>query len=288
LGDKDPIRTHNLMTPKSARHLAIVLPAALVLIAIQSGCDRGPTGPTLPIRAATLPPTSTPAPTFEVSLSGPVADNVGRPLADARVEVIDGPRRGVFAMTDASGDYALPGVFSGSVGLRASKAGYLAVTQTFFGGHPGENIFGFRLQTPTSVNLNGDYTLTVTVDPACSQFPLEARSRTYQATAAPAPNSTNSYILALSGARFSSDYNKMFASVVGDFVAFRFYPDIDAGPLTEELSPATTLSFLGEASGSFSGTDMSVPLTGQIVYRAGNAPPVECNSSGHTLTLTRR
>jgi Carboxypeptidase regulatory-like domain len=276
------------MTLKSAVRLAIVLPVAVTLLGFQSGCDRGPTGPTLPIRAATPPPTSSPAPTFEVSLSGPVADNVGRPLADARVEVIDGPRRGVFAMTDASGDYALPGVFSDSVGLRASKAGYVAVTQTFFGGHPGENVFGFRLQTPTSINLNGDYTLTITVNPACSQFPLEARSRTYQATAAPAPNSTNSYMLALSGATFSSAYNKMFASVAGDFVAFRFYPDIDAGPLTEELSPATTLSFLGEASGLFDGRSISVPFTGQLEYRSDNRAPVQCDSSGHTLTLTRR
>jgi hypothetical protein len=109
------------MNPKSAIHLAIILPAALVLIAIQSGCDRGPTGPTLPIRAATPPPTSTPASTFEISLSGPVADNLGRPLADARVEVIDGPRRGVFAITDASGDYALPGVFRDPLGCERRK-----------------------------------------------------------------------------------------------------------------------------------------------------------------------
>ena len=155
-----------------------------VLLVTQSGCDRGPTGPTLPIRAATPPPSPGDAPTFEVSLSGPVLDNVLRPLPDVRVEVMDGPRRGVFALTDSSGNYALPGVFSGSVTLRASKAGYLAVTQTFFGGHAGENIFGFRLQTPSSVNLLGNYTLTVTVDPACAAFPLEARSRTYQATAA--------------------------------------------------------------------------------------------------------
>jgi carboxypeptidase family protein len=272
---------------KPARHLAILLPAALVLMAVESGCDRGPTAPTLPIGAATPTPTSEPAPTFEVSLSGPVVDNVGRPLADARVDVIDGPRRGVFALTDASGNYALPGVFSGSVMLRASKAGYFEVTETFFGGHAGENIFGFRLQTPSSVSLLGNYTLTIDVDLACSAFPPEARSRTYQAIATAAPNSTNSYILTLSGATFSSNYSKMFAGVAGDFVVFHFYPDIDAGPLTEELNPSTTLSFMGEASGSFAGRSISVPLSGQLEYRSDSAPPIQCTSSEHTLTLTR-
>jgi hypothetical protein len=227
------------------------------------------------------------APTFEVSLSGPVADNVGRPLADARVEAIDGSRRGVFALTDASGNYALPGVFSGSVTLRASKAGYLAVTQTFFGGRPGDNIFGFRLQTPSSVTLFGNYTLTITVDPACAALPLEARSRTYQATAAPAPNSTNTYILILSGATFSFDFKRVFAAVAGDFVEVRFDSDIDAGPVSEELSPSATLAFLGKASGSFDGSSMSVPFSGQLEYRSANAPPVQCKSSAHTLTFTR-
>lgn len=276
------------MNLNSPRHLAILVPALLALMTIQSGCDRGPTGPTLPIRAATPPPTDTSASAFEVSLSGPVIDNVGRPLADARVEVIDGLRRGVFVLTDASGNYALPGMFSGPVTLRASKAGYLAVAQAFFGGHPGENTFGFRLQTTTSVNLLGNYTVSITVDPACAAFPLETRSRTYQATATPAPNSTNSYLLVLSGATFSFNYNRVFAAVAGDFVAFRFDSDIDNGPLTEQLSPSTTVSFLGEASGSFDGPSISVPFSGELVYRSADAPPVRCTSSAHTLTVTRR
>ena len=272
------------MNPNSARHLAIVVPTLLALMALQSGCDRGPTGPALPIRAAT-PPTD--APTFEVFLSGPVADNVGRPLADARVEAIDGPRRGVFALTDSSGNYVLPGAFSGSVTLRASKAGYLAATQAFFGGRPGENIFGFRLQTQSSVALLGNYTLTITADPVCAALPLEARSRTYEATAAPAPNSPNTYLLTLSGAPFSLNFSRVIAAVAGDFVSLRFDSDIDAGPLTEELGASTTISFLGQASGSFDGRSISAPFTGELVYRSANAPEIQCTSSAHTLTLTR-
>jgi hypothetical protein len=276
------------MNLKDVFHLAIVLPAALLLMATESGCDRAPTGPTLPIHVATPPPGTPDAPTFEVSLSGPVLDNVLRPLPDVRVEVIDGPRRGVFALTDPSGNYALPGVFSGSVTLRASKAGYLAVTQTFFGGHEGENVFGFRLQTPSSVDLLGNYTLTITADPACAAFPLEARSRTYGATAAPAPNSPNAYLFGLSGATFQFDFKRALAAVAGDFVVFRFDSDIDAGPVTEELSPSATLAFLGQASGSLDGTSISLPFSGQLVYRSGDAPPIQCSSSAHTLTLTRR
>ncbi|HEU4935842.1 MAG TPA: carboxypeptidase-like regulatory domain-containing protein [Vicinamibacterales bacterium] len=275
------------MNPNSARYLAIVVPALLALMTLQSGCNRGPTGPELPIRAATPPPTSTDAPTFEVSLSGPVADNIGRPLADARVEVIDGQRRGVFALTDSSGNYALPGAFSGSVTLRASKAGYLAATQTFFGGRPGENIFGFRLQTQSSVTLLGTYTLTITADPVCAALPLEARSRTYEATAAPAPNSPNIYLLTLSGATFSFSFSRVIAAVAGDFVSLHFDSDIDAGPLTEELGGATTISFLGQASGLFDGRSISAPFSGELVYRSANAPQIQCTSSAHTLTLAR-
>ena len=275
------------MNPNSARHLAIVVPTLLALMTLQSGCNRGPTGPALPIRTATPPTTPTDAPTFDVSLSGPVADNVGRPLADARVEAIDGPRRGVFALTDSSGNYALPGAFSGSVTLRASKAGYLAATQTFFGGRPGENIFGFRLQTQSSVTLLGNYTLTITADPVCAALPLEARSRTYEATAAPAPNSPNTYLLTLSGATFSLNFSRVIAAVAGDFVSLRFDSDIDAGPLTEELGASTTISFLGQASGSFDGRSISAPFTGELVYRSANAPEIQCTSSAHTLTLTR-
>ena len=284
----DHARTKNLMNLKDAIRFAIVPPAALLLMATQSACDRLPTGPTSPIRGAAPSPGTADAPTFEVSLSGPVLDNVLRPLPDARVEVMDGPMRGVFALTDPLGNYALPGVFSGSVTLRASKAGYLAATQTFFGGHEGENIFGFRLPTPSSVNLLGDYSVTITADPACAAFPDEARSRTYGAIAAPAPNSPNAYLFLLSGATFQFDFRRVLAAVAGDFVAFHFGADIDNGPLTEELSPTTAVSFLGDASGSFDGTSISLPFRGELVYRSAGAPPIQCRSSAHTLTITRR
>ena len=63
----------------------------------------------------------TPPPAVEFSLFGSAVDTAFRPLADVRVEVIEGPRAGVSAAKDSSGRYELPGVSSDAIVVHASK-----------------------------------------------------------------------------------------------------------------------------------------------------------------------
>jgi hypothetical protein len=235
-------------------------------------------------------------------LSGVAFDNVGNPLADVRVEVIDGPGLGVFALTSASGEYALPGVFSDTIAVRATKAGYVTKTQTFPSSRPwpsGHFELHFSLDTP-SVNLSGDYTLNIAADPACSEFPPEARSRTYQATLTPSPYLSNSYVATLSGATFFPHNNTINATVAGDSARFDIDPYSDM-VVTEALTGSAALTFWGTSRATVSGPSISAPFEGTVEY-CPNAlgpqgtfpyircavPPVDCVSSNHRLTIMRR
>ncbi len=236
-------------------------------------------------------------------MSGRVVDYVYRGLADVRVEVIDGSGAGAVAMTDSSGDYVLPGVFSGTVTFRASKAGYVTQTQTISSFPPisPRYVLGFFLDTP-SENLAGNYAVTLTADPAaCADLPPEIRSRTYEATVTlSSAIASSSYNVFLRGASFAPGFNTIFAAVSGDAVKFTVDP-YSSMAVTEQLTPTSTLTFTGDSGvGKIGGPSISVPFEGQIEYcpdvlgsqaafpylRCGT--PVQCTSSRHTLTLTRR
>lgn len=102
---------------------------ALALAAFLTACGKGPTEPSEISGTPVLPPP--PSPPFEFSVSGRVHDTAWRLIADVRIEIVDGPGIGRFAVTDALGHYALPGMFSGTIAVRASKDGYVSVTTTF-------------------------------------------------------------------------------------------------------------------------------------------------------------
>lgn len=55
------------------------------------------------------------------------------PLSRVRVEVIDGPQAGAFAMSDGNGRFQLPPLNEGPVTVRATKDGYDSKTEIF---HP--------------------------------------------------------------------------------------------------------------------------------------------------------
>jgi hypothetical protein len=292
---------------ESGRRLVIAMCGVLGFGGLQAGCSGGPTEPTSLARDVTPPAPTAPAPPApsapaEVSLSGHVVDYVYRPLAGVRVEVTDGSGAGAVAVTDASGDYALPGVFSGTVTIQASKAGYVTQTQTV-ALYPHESprfALGFFLDAP-SENLAGIYTVTITADPAaCTDLPPEMRSRTYEATAAlSSSTASNAYNVILRGASFAPTFNTIFATVSGDAVKFAIDP-YSSMLVTEQLTPTSTLSFSGDSPAVKIGGSISVPFEGQIEYcpdilgpqaafpyfRCGT--PVHCTSSQHLLTLTRR
>lgn len=254
-----------------------------------------------------MPPAPTsptpPAASTEVSVSGRVVDYVYCALSDVRVEVIDGSGAGAVAITNASGDYAFPGVFSGKVTIQASKAGYVTQAQTIsLTPHESPRFaLGFFLDTQ-SENLAGNYTMTITADPAvCTDLPAALRSRTYEATAMlSSSTASNAYNVLLRGASFAPGFNVIFATVSGDSVKFSIDP-YSSMLVAEQLTPTSTLSVFGDSDVvKIGASSMSVPFVGQIEYcpdvlgpqpaypysRCGT--PVQCPSSHHTLTLTRR
>lgn len=246
-----------------------------------------------------VPPT---APTLEFSLSGGVVDTAFRPVADARVEVVDGPRAGVFALTDASGRYALPGVFSDTITVRASKDEYISVTKTYQTAFPGRQDLSFSMElSAPSVNIAGDYTLTLTADSACSELPAVARSRTYAAAIVPSPTLPHQYEAVLSGATFypSALNDRLGIGVAGSFahILVGIWWDSGVG-IAEELAPSTYVAIAGGAAASVGGSSISGALAGWFEYCAGpglgpglyrcGVAPVTCRSSNHRLTLRLR
>ena len=150
------------------------------------------------------------------------------------------------------------------------------------------------------------YTLTLTADRACTNLPVEARTRTYTATVVPGGRS--SYFLArLSDARFlstvpcppgrlpeSCTYNQIGIGLAGD------YASIGVG-IVEQLDGTTSLVFGAGAEGSVGPMGITAPLYGQFLYRPGEpalidqgtwgcvaSAGVQCDSRNHQLTLVRR
>ena len=296
------VQIGKLTAPRTLQQRAVATAAVLPMVALLAGCHRAPAAPTPP--PVSVPPPSTPAPPLppppEFSVSGVVVDNVSRPLADARVEVIDGPGAGAFAVTDSSGRYALPGLFSNAITARASKEGYFTTTRTFApSSRPSEHPdLSFILDSP-SINIAGEYSMTIAADSACTEFPAAARSRTYLATVTPSANIPNAYQLELSDATFYPFRDRMFAAVAGDVARFAIDP-YDTS-VSEELAPSAILTFWGDTRASVGGPRSSAPFSGELQYcdRALGplgafpyvscaVPPVSCVSDHHSFTLTRR
>lgn len=94
----------------------------LVLIpAFSIGCGESRL-PSQPSAVAAQPPR-------EFSLAGQVQDTFSRPVADSRVEIVDGPRAGSFALTGASGRFEMPGTFSDAITVQATKSGFITAAK---------------------------------------------------------------------------------------------------------------------------------------------------------------
>jgi ribosomal protein S28E/S33 len=63
--------------------------------------------------------------------TGELPDHITVPLAGVRVEVLDGAKVGTVAISDANGQYRLPGMPAGPVQMRASKEGYDSVVTSY-------------------------------------------------------------------------------------------------------------------------------------------------------------
>jgi hypothetical protein len=158
--------------------------------------------------------------------------------------------------------------------------------------------------TDSSLNLAGNYTLLVEADPvACTDFPANLRSRTYQATISGGQPSRDRpvtfFVASLGGGDFDDYYHVVVLEVAGDQVTF----DLSDNYVLEEIAPETYFAIGGvggtqvmpgaaSISASFNGSlDYCVtrsdkggayPCMGDMVTHA------RCDSRNHRLTLTRR
>src|SRR5262249_20803676 len=147
------------------------LVAVAVLIGAGCGKEQSPAQPT------PAPPSVHTA----FSVSGSVIDTALRPLADVRVEVVDGPGTGAVATTGPLGTYNRSGTFSDTLTVQASKDGYAtSTTRLPITNDGGRAYLSFALDpSAPSADISGDYTLTVTADSSCMGLPEAARVRTY-------------------------------------------------------------------------------------------------------------
>jgi len=263
----------------------VFLSLALVLL---TACNRSAvTGPT-PSAANAVPVVAPPGP---YSLAGSVSDTAGRPIEGATVEIVGGQQAGSVTTTLADGSYTFGGGFSAAPAMRANKSGYIFdSTNSYTTGDPPTIYRWFRLGSSTPpIDLGGTYDLTFTADPSCA-LPLEARSRRYL-TSIPAGNATLR-TLTLSGASFvtaPAGYvsNVVYMSVFENFVRFYFSDP----PIWETLTGPTSLYINGSADGEVTGSTAHFRVTGEFEFCGvtgnGCEKEIECDSTNHTLTLTR-
>jgi len=104
------------MNPSSAR---LLLPALLLLTALSAACGGSKASPN-PAAPAVA----------KWQLRGTVTETAtNRGLAEARIELADGPDAGASASTDSSGRYTLAGLTQAGFTVRASKAGFVTQSQ---------------------------------------------------------------------------------------------------------------------------------------------------------------
>ncbi|MBA2438272.1 MAG: carboxypeptidase regulatory-like domain-containing protein [Acidimicrobiia bacterium] len=248
-------------------------------------------------------------------LTGNVYDTARRPLADARIEVLDGPEAGLLTTSDSLGRFSLPGTFDDTTRFRASKDGYVAAIATRnFCAQCNIHRWWINLVldlVAAPVNIAGEYTLTIVASGACSALPADFRTRTYTASVVPAPGRPNtSFDVKVSGAQFLQGDRHFTIKVAGDFIAGTLGYRHDNGlgyhdepGLVEQVAPNTYLAFGGWFGASV--TDVSTivaPLDAFIdycvtpsemgpVYSCGPGQFVEhaeCTSTTHQLLLRRR
>jgi hypothetical protein len=257
---------------------------SVLMLVMGVGCES-------PIRESNLAP-PTPA---QYSLSGMVQDTAYRHIPDVQIQVVEGSQVGVSTMTDASGRFELPGTFTGVVVVRAEKAGYVSMTQRtgpgpYVGGRQGL-FFDMALDAP-SVNLTGDWNVTLQADGSCAAVPDVLRTRTYTTSLVSSFRPQN-YVGLLSGAAFWFSRTEVYLSVAGTYASFYIDDPWSGYYVLEKLAPSGYLAIWGGGEGSASESMVSGSFRGAFEYCASSdsnlkceVRPVGCEASA--LTLVRR
>ena len=298
------------------RHFYLL--AALSLSALAVSCSGSPSAisPTGPTTASPTGSASQVAAAQGTSLGlrGFVMDTAYRPLSGARIEVVDGPSAGVAAIADADGQFVLQGSFDAATQFRAIKDGHETKMQPWncsvavcLGASNAQPWLGFYLTVlePT-VNIAGDYTLTITAASTCTDLPDIARTRSYRVAVTAQSTAGRSTIpgfdVKAGGARFIGSLGGFPIGAAGARLSLWLHGRHDPA-IVEDLGGNAYLGFSGTAdatvidsgastiSARFDGwiehVVLSSPL-GQWYYPQGAAiSKATCDSSGHRITLTR-
>lgn len=281
------------MTPVSdASTRPPVTAAAALMLVIGVGCN-SPTRPSLPLIAP-----SSPQPPGQVLLVGLVRNTAHRPIPDARIQIVGASAAGASVMTDDAGQYLLAGLFRGPVTVVAEKAGYVTVRQStnLPSGFTGSHRLDFIMEVDgPSVELTGDWSVTLQADPACQAIPDGLRTRSYTATFVPVSSRPQDYGARLGGGDFLFEDSPgwpIFGAVAGNSAYFQVGFFDEGMGVVERLTPSGYLEILADADGSASDSQISAPLRGKFEYCPSGryfkceVQPVRCAASA--LTLVRR
>ena len=211
---------------------------------------------------APSPSPAQPTSPVQSSLSGDVQDTAFRGLSDARVEITEGSQAGAFATTEPYGLFRIPGAFSGTISVRASKDGYVTATQRIQ--VPNQDLVFHLEAAGPSVDITGAYTLTLLADSTCTALPDVARKRTYNVAIAPNPRSPFLYEGILSGATFYRSNDFHFDIGVSGSTA-RFVIGEYGSGFTEDLG-ASTVEIWGQMDTSMNGSSSAGSFSGAFTY----------------------
>jgi len=284
--------------------------SALLIVVAFASCSEAdsPRLPLAPTPVAQPGPSPAPPPST-TRLAGQVTDTAFRPLADARVEVLDGPHAGSSIGSNALGEFTfrLEHV-DDTTRVRAEKEGYVTAIRTPLKCQtcPHYNV-RFQLALPIEpVRLAGNHTLTFVTDPACVVMPTELRTRSYPVTLTPSPFASvpnTVFTASVADTEFLPNYSEFLVYAAGDYVAFNL--EESEGPwLIEKVAENAYLGIGGVASATVTVTSgaaaIVAPFTGTIDYCVLAAPMgkyfscesplarARCASANHQLILTRR
>jgi hypothetical protein len=166
-----------IVPPPRALASAVSIAAVAFCVAACNGGSQQPAVPT-PVQ---------PASRVVMLIRGIVADTAFRSLAGVRVEILNGPNAGTFAISNPDGTLSFSGTFAGALTFRATKDGYVPATHIL-------DVQGLCAGCDASIRIDmealdttvrlepGEYSLTFIADDACAQLPAQLRTRTYAAT----------------------------------------------------------------------------------------------------------
>jgi hypothetical protein len=238
-----------------------------------------------------LPPAPSPTGSGPV-ISGVVRDAVQSPVAGARIEVVDGKHAGLSTETSNLGIYKLTGPFDSPTTVRATKAGYSPVTQTWTcsgtscNRDPGPLLsFALNLVSP-ALDFAGNHTVTMSAAPACTDLPTVARTRTYSASAvlypgglSDLPPGMSSYLVQMSGALFHNYYGTFPVGVSADALVFPLV-GWSGGPGLVEITSSHSFVAVqgnGRATVAAGATTIAAAFDGWIEFCARKSPMSEAD-----------